>query len=184
MSDQTSPTTDTDKPVELHFPSEWMALCPKIPQRLVKLGCALAGLDPTEEDAEPIDRVQFDALVQAARDKLVQVKQDQQSKGVNPLRVSVFGYGSGAGESGCMHAIIVVAPDAATLAAERVQVDDGRPPDHVEMNNATSFWATRVAWPQIGSHDLEMLQHRYPGMWFAYPKLHRSDLYGALKKRG
>jgi hypothetical protein len=178
MSD-TKPT-----PIILHTPGTWLSLTDNAHESLVKLGITLAGLDPTDEENEPIDRAAYDQLLINARAHLGAVKDEAKStRNIHPARIRVVAH------PGLLLASIWACPDAMQMAhmISSLNAETGNDGGTDQFNFVTNWWVNHGLWPKIGTEPYDLLQNGYSAAWHMMAGLAR-NVFGAgpnaVKKRG
>ncbi len=177
MSTDSKPT-----PIILHTPGTWLTITDNAHESLVKLGITLAGLDPTDEENEPIDRAAYDQLLDNARKHLGSVKEEAKStKNIHPARIRVVAH------PGLLLASIWACPDAMQMANMISGAgDDNSDAGTSQFNFVTNWWVNHALWPKIGTEPYENLQNGYSGAWHVLAGLAR-NVFGAgpnaVKKR-
>lgn len=174
--------SDAKPPIVLHTPGTWLTLTDNAHESLVKLGITLAGLDPTDEENEPIDRAAYDLLLTNARAHLGAIKDEaKSSKNIHPARIRVVAH------PGLLLASIWACPDAMQMANMISGAgDDSGDAGTSQFNFVTNWWVNHALWPKIGTEPYENLQNGYSGAWHVLAGLAR-NVFGAganaVKKR-
>lgn len=172
-------STPTEPIADRLYPSQWVArnTCA---ESIAKLACTLAGLDPTDEENEPLTLEAWTLLVTAAREHLGRVKEEAKGRGINPVRVKVIAHPQ------LLIAAVFAMPSAVDVAAILAAPDDeSQSATDRQFAFSTSWWAQHALWPRLGTQEYTNLFEGYPGAWHVLAGLARNatGLGGGLKKR-
>ena len=170
-----------DQPIAL-YPGQWVerSIANKTAtEGIAKLACAVAGLDPTDEENEPITAEAWGTLLSNAREHLAKLKETAQAQGIKPIRVHVVPHPL------MLYAAVFVKPSAVEIASMMTTNDETLSPADGQFTFSTLYWTQHALWPRVGTPAYETIFEGYPGAWHSLAGLARNStgLGPALKKR-